>query len=183
MHTISFRLDPFSNTQSVIKISNIVTGFKSLLTASAGPGFTLYQGRNAMLDGSSSGDSSGSPVRFSWLQTSGPSATLSDSTAVKPTFVAPVPSISGQSFDFQLTVTNDNGTASHSTVSVKVAKMGDVNVNNSIDTIDLNLVLAARNTPASGPNDLRDVDGDGMITALDARKLTTLCTRPRCATQ
>jgi len=27
-----------------------------------------------------------------------------------------------------------------------------------------------------------DLDGDGMITALDARKLTLLCTRPRCAT-
>ena len=28
-----------------------------------------------------------------------------------------------------------------------------------------------------------DLDGDGMITALDARKLVLLCTRLRCATQ
>jgi len=50
-----------------------------------------------------------------------------------------------------------------------------------VDRDDLNIILAARNTPASGPDDPRDLDGDGMITALDARKLVTLCTRPRCA--
>jgi len=42
--------------------------------------------------------------------------------------------------------------------------------------------MAARNTPASGPDDPRDLDGDGMITVLDARKLVLLCTLPRCAT-
>ena len=52
---------------------------------------------------------------------------------------------------------------------------GDVNRN------DLNIILAARNTPADGPDDPRDLDGDGMITALDARKLVLMCTRPRCA--
>lgn len=40
-----------------------------------------------------------------------------------------------------------------------------------VDLDDLSLLLAARNTPASGPDDPRDLDGDGIITALDARKL------------
>lgn len=59
---------------------------------------------------------------------------------------------------------------------------GDVNQDGVIDRIDLNLVTAARNTPASDAADPRDLDGDGLITALDARKLVLLCTLPRCAT-
>jgi len=47
--------------------------------------------------------------------------------------------------------------------------------------LDLNMVLAARNKPASGVNDPRDLDKNGVINALDVRKLTLLCTRPRCA--
>ncbi|MCB1776159.1 MAG: hypothetical protein KDI50_01870 [Candidatus Competibacteraceae bacterium] len=40
---------------------------------------------------------------------------------------------------------------------------------------DLNLVLAAHNTAASGSGDPRDLDGDGQITVLDARKLDVNC--------
>jgi hypothetical protein len=61
--------------------------------------------------------------------------------------------------------------------------LGDIDLDGDVDNNDLNLILAARNKPASGPNDLRDLDSNMKIDALDARKLTTLCTRPRCATQ
>ncbi len=61
--------------------------------------------------------------------------------------------------------------------------LGDLDSDGDVDQSDLNVVLAARNTKASGPNDPRDLDFDGRITALDARKLTSLCTRVRCATQ
>ncbi len=60
---------------------------------------------------------------------------------------------------------------------------GDVDLDGDVDMDDLSLILAARNTLASGPNDPRDLNRDGEIDALDARILTTLCTRPRCATQ
>ncbi len=33
------------------------------------------------------------------------------------------------------------------------------------------------------PSILGDLDGDGRITGLDARKIVLLCTRPRCATE
>jgi hypothetical protein len=61
-----------------------------------------------------------------------------------------------------------------------VELLGDVDGDQDVDQGDLEVVLAARNSPATGPDDPRDLDGDGVITALDARKLILLCTRPRC---
>jgi hypothetical protein len=61
-------------------------------------------------------------------------------------------------------------------------QQGDIDGDGDVDRDDLKLIQAARNTPASGSNDPLDLDGDGMITGLDARKLILLCTRPRCAT-
>jgi hypothetical protein len=55
---------------------------------------------------------------------------------------------------------------------------GDVDKDGDVDRNDLLILLAARNTPASGPDDPRDLDGDGKITVLDARILATLFTRP-----
>jgi hypothetical protein len=60
---------------------------------------------------------------------------------------------------------------------------GDLDQDGDVDRDDVTLLLAGRNTPATGPHDPRDLDGDGKITALDARQLTLRCTRPRCATQ
>ncbi|MCX7085795.1 MAG: hypothetical protein NTY69_09700 [Methylococcales bacterium] len=47
--------------------------------------------------------------------------------------------------------------------------------------IDINLVILARNKPLTGLNNPKDVDKNGVINALDVRKQTLLCTRPRCA--
>lgn len=63
------------------------------------------------------------------------------------------------------------------------ATPGDIDSDGDIDTTDIQAINAARNTPATSPNDPRDLDGDGMITLYDARKAVLLCTRPRCATQ
>lgn len=62
-----------------------------------------------------------------------------------------------------------------------ITPVGDVDNDGDVDLDDLNLVLAARNLPASGPSDPRDIDGDGTITVLDARKLALLCTNALCA--
>ncbi len=58
---------------------------------------------------------------------------------------------------------------------------GDLDGDCDVDRLDMNILLAARNTPAAGPEDPRDLDRDGMITVLDARKLVLLCIQPRCA--
>jgi len=64
---------------------------------------------------------------------------------------------------------------------VAQAKTCDVDVNGAIDQKDINLIMAANGTSASGPTDPRDADGDGKITVLDARKCTLQCSRPKCA--
>jgi len=56
---------------------------------------------------------------------------------------------------------------------------GDVNGDNVVDKADLNIILSHRNQLADVCPEC-DLDGDGMITALDARKLVLLCTCPRC---
>jgi Dockerin type I domain len=64
-----------------------------------------------------------------------------------------------------------------------VPKACDVNGDGQIDKNDVTLITAAVNTPASGPNDPRDADRNGVINALDARKCVTLCTNAGCGTQ
>lgn len=54
---------------------------------------------------------------------------------------------------------------------------GDANV----DRGDLSVILAARNTPAVGPDDPRDPNGDGIINVLDTRVCALQCTNTRCA--
>jgi hypothetical protein len=60
---------------------------------------------------------------------------------------------------------------------------GDIDGDGDVDIDDVQSVLAARNQPASGPDDPRDLDGDGVITVLDARIAVISCTRPQCATE
>jgi len=62
----------------------------------------------------------------------------------------------------------------------KEAIQGDLDHDGDIDQNDLNILLTYRNQPASECPEC-DIDGDGIITVLDARKLVLLCTRPRCA--
>lgn len=57
----------------------------------------------------------------------------------------------------------------------------DVNADGSVDRADVDAIFAARNTSASGTDDLRDDDGDGTITVIDARACTLSCDLPECA--
>lgn len=57
---------------------------------------------------------------------------------------------------------------------------GDVDGDGDVDRDDIAIIFAARNQAASGPADPRDLDRDGRITVLDARKAMLLCTRPAC---
>lgn len=60
---------------------------------------------------------------------------------------------------------------------------GDLTGDGAVDQNDLNILLKALNTPATGLGDPRDLNSDGRIDAVDARILTNLCSRSRCATK
>ncbi len=59
---------------------------------------------------------------------------------------------------------------------------GDLDGDGDVDKGDATLLVGFRNMPL-GSCVRCDLDGDGSITVLDGRKLTLLCTRPRCAMQ
>jgi hypothetical protein len=62
---------------------------------------------------------------------------------------------------------------------------GDFDNDGDVDRNDLNILLSDRNKPVGESNcgSACDLDGDGIITVLDARKLVQICTRSRCATE
>lgn len=61
------------------------------------------------------------------------------------------------------------------------AMVCDVEPDGDVDRSDIRTIMAARNNPASGPDDPMDANGDGMITALDGKLCIQQCTLPRCA--
>lgn len=58
---------------------------------------------------------------------------------------------------------------------------GDLDRDGDVDRDDVSIIFGSRNQAAAGDADARDIDHDGRITVLDARKATLLCTRPGCA--
>jgi len=70
-------------------------------------------------------------------------------------------------------------------ITMPVSIKGDLDGDGDVDRNDLNILLLDRNKPVadSACGSACDLDGDGIITGLDARKLVLLCTRPRCATE
>ena len=60
------------------------------------------------------------------------------------------------------------------------AAVCDVDNDGDVDRDDVSLIFAARNTPASGPDDPRDADGNGVVNVLDGRQCTGQCILPNC---
>ncbi|MEM8997689.1 MAG: cadherin repeat domain-containing protein, partial [Acidobacteriota bacterium] len=57
---------------------------------------------------------------------------------------------------------------------------GDLDGDTDVDVDDIAIILADVDSPASGAGDPKDLDGDGLITSLDAGKAAILCTRALC---
>lgn len=75
-------------------------------------------------------------------------------------------------FDYQLVVAIEADTGD--------TRICDANGDGAVDRRDLDAIFAARGTPATGPADPRDADGDGQITVLDSRRCSSFCDRPDC---
>ena len=87
--------------------------------SNAGPDQTVNEGVVVTLDGSGSSDPDGNPLSYSWLQKSGPAASLSNATAQKPTFSAPEIGATSASLVFELTV-NDGTANSKDTITITI---------------------------------------------------------------
>ena len=94
--------------------------------ADAGPDQMVDEEDVVTLDGSSSADSDDGIASYMWEQTAGPSVTLSDNSAVQPTFIAPDVGSEGDSLTFLLTVTDNGALKATDTCIVNV--VGWVNI-------------------------------------------------------
>jgi len=156
--------------------------------ADAGEDRDVNVGEEVCLDGSGSSDPDGDDITtYSWAITSRPvgsdanAADLDDPGKVNPCFT---PDVSG-AYLVQLTVTDEHNLPGDPvTVTITATEgeepvPGDLDGDGIVDMADLNIILSHRNQSADVCPEC-DLDGDGMITALDARKLFLLCTCPRC---
>ena len=144
-------------------------------------------GEEVCLNGSESSDPDGDNITYSWAITSRPvgsnanAANLDDPGTVNPCFT---PDVFG-AYLVQLTVTDEHNLPGEPvTVTITATDgeepvPGDLNKDGIVDMADLNIILSHRNQPADICPEC-DLDGDGMITAFDTRKLLLLCTCPRC---
>ena len=142
------------------------------ITASDPDGDTLFYSISGLPSGATFVDNADTTAQFTWQPPIGSTGDY----VVTITVTDNGTPILSDSEVFTINVESDTGCNPGSVI-------GDLDDDCDVDRDDLNIVLAARNSPASGPNDPRDLDGDGVITVLDARILITLCTRNRCATQ
>ncbi|WP_233341561.1 PKD domain-containing protein, partial [Robiginitomaculum antarcticum] len=72
-----------------IAFTAVATNTAPVADAGADQAITAVAGTSITLDGSASMDADSDPLTYMWTQTSGTAVTLSDATAVSPTFAAP----------------------------------------------------------------------------------------------
>jgi hypothetical protein len=112
----------FTSTDSTVVN---VTGENDPPRADAGPDQNVDEETTVTLDGSNSFDPDDGIKSYRWKQIAGPSVSLSDPEAVKPTFLAPNVGTDGMSFTFELVVTDFGGLQSSDTTIVNVIWLND----------------------------------------------------------
>ncbi len=109
---------PKSAIGEEVQAWTIITNYPPV--ADAGGNQTVGENVTVMLDGSNSTDHDGDITSYAWVQTDGPEVTLSDASAVQPTFTSPTVGMSGAALVFELTVTDSTGLTSTASTIVNV---------------------------------------------------------------
>lgn len=150
--------------------------------ANAGTDQVVRLDSSVKLDGVRSFDPDSGPkaLSFSWEQTAGP-ALLVGPTQVNRSFTV-TPTVEG-TYIFSLVVFDGRDFSVADDVKIVAPLLGDFDGDEDVDLDDRALLRDAVNKKASGPNDILDLDGDGLITRNDELELSRQCTRARCATE
>jgi len=101
------------------------------------------------------------------------------------TFSAPVALAAGEN-TLEAVATDDEGNTATRTLVIEYVPapeplLCDANGDGAVDRFDVSAIFAARGSNATGPDDPRDANGDGLITVNDGRLCVLQCTNPRCA--
>lgn len=128
--------------------------------ANAGPDQTVNESASVTLSAAASSDPNGDTLSFTWVQLSGPSVSLSSTTGVSPTFIAPVVT-ADQTLTFRVTA-SDGVASATDTVSVLVS--------NSINEPPVAAAGPNQSVPESSPVQLNgtastDPNGDALTYA------------------
>ena len=129
----------FSNTvtfQSYQDYTLTTASTNSSPTSNAGPDQTVFSGDTVTLDGTSSSDSDGDSLTYTWSQTSGTSVTISDNNSSQPTFKAPAAT---GTLVFSLVVNDGTINSSADTVSI------NVNIPNPLTNNDTTAIIESQN--------------------------------------
>jgi hypothetical protein len=122
--TFKLTVTDYHGSQSTDSCIVNVTWLNAPPTADAGPDQEVYEGYAVTLDGSGSDDPDDWIASYLWTQASGIPVTLSDPTALKPTFVTPIVDQGAIILTFELTVQDSRGLKATDQVSVTVYDNG-----------------------------------------------------------